>query len=75
MKMTRIAQVKSFNRLVKYAGMSRMYVMTTGSGAMYEPERVKGWVLFQSPKLGDQHDFAKWYPSRQLAEFHREAMA
>jgi len=66
--MTRIAQVKDFNAIVDVSGMDKSYWMTTGSGTMHEPLRKKGWVLFQSPKLGDKHDFAKWYPNKQEAE-------
>ena len=66
--MTRIAQVKDFNAIVDVKGLSQMYWMTTGTGAMHEPLRQKGWVIYQSPKLGDNRDFARWFPNRQEAE-------
>lgn len=72
--MTRLLQVKEFNALVKRMGMNRAYVMTTGSGAMFEPERVKGWVTFQSPKLGDKQDFARWHPNKRTALNHLKAL-
>lgn len=70
--MTRIAQVKEFNRIMRNQ-KSYMYVMTNNSGAMHEPERVKGWVIFQNPKLGDSKDFARWFPNRHQAELALEA--
>lgn len=72
--MTRIAQVKDFNAIVDVSGMDKAYWMTTGSGMMHEPLRQKGWVLYQSPKLGDDADFARWFPNRQEAELHLKAM-
>lgn len=65
---TRIAQVKQFNYIVDKHGLSPSYTMTTGTGAMYEPRRTRGWVLFQSPKLGDPQDFAKLFNNRKEAE-------
>lgn len=71
---TRISQVKDFNAVVDVSGMNKAYWMTTGSGAMHEPLRQKGWVLYQSPKLGDDHDFAKWFPNKLEAEMARRGM-
>lgn len=62
-EMIRTAQVKDFNRIIK--PICRMYVMTTGTGAMFEPERVKGWVAYASHSLGDKRDFAKWFSNQQ----------
>lgn len=64
---TRIAQVKDFNAIVDVYGLDRAYIMTVGDGSMFEKPRVKGWVVFQSPKLGDKHDFARWFKSKELA--------
>lgn len=75
MSRTRIEQVKVFNAIVDVSGMDKSYWMTTGTGAMHEPLRKKGWVLFQSPKLGDDRDFARWFPNRKEAELHLATMA
>jgi hypothetical protein len=66
--MTRIAQVKEFNQIVRENQLNPIYLMTTGSGSMLEPKRQRGWVIYQSPKLGDKQDFAKWLPNRKEAE-------
>lgn len=70
--MARIAQVKEFNRLVKQLGMNYAYIMTSGAGSMVDDERVKGWVIYETPKLNDKHDFAKWFPNLKeaLSELH-----
>jgi hypothetical protein len=66
--MARIAQVKDFNAIVDVSGMNKAYWMTTGTGAMHEPLRVKGWVVYESPRLGDTQDYAKWFPNKQQAD-------
>lgn len=71
--MARLLQVKDFNATVDVAGMSRTYWMTTGTGAMHEPLRQKGWVVFESPKLGDSRDYAKWLPNYKQAKLEQEA--
>jgi hypothetical protein len=66
--MTRIAQVKQYNYIVDHHGLNPAYKMTVGDGSMFDEPRQKGWVLFQSPKLGDARDFARWFPNRREAE-------
>ncbi len=68
--MTRIEQVKVYNALVDVYGMNKLYYMTTNNGRSLCQ---KGWVVFQSPEMGDQHDFAKWYPNKQQAELELKA--
>lgn len=69
---TRLAQVKDFNAIVDVHGIDKSYKMMNDDS--WTP-RSKGWVIFQSPKLGDEHDFAKWYPNRQQAELERSTRA
>lgn len=73
--MTRLAQVKEYNAIVDVSGMNKAYWMTTGTGAIYEPLRQKGWVTFQSPKLGDDKDFAKWHPNKKTALNYLKVLA
>lgn len=67
--MARIAQVKEFNSLVIQYGIDRAYIMTTGAGSMFDKPRVKGWVVFEHPKLDGvgSHEFAKWFSNKDLA--------
>ena len=65
--MALLTQVKEFNATVDVYGMDKAYWFTLGTGAMYEPLRQKGWVVWESPKLDDKHDYAKWFPNRQQA--------
>ena len=67
--MARIAQVKDFNALVDVFKIDKAYCFTVGTGSMQEKLRVKGWVVFEHPKLGegDTQDFAKWFPNKELA--------
>lgn len=64
--MIRLKQVKDFNNLMTNIE-NYMYVMTTGNGSMLDKPRVKGWVVFSSPRLGDERDFARWYPNKLAA--------
>lgn len=64
---TRIAQVKDYNALVDVHNMGAPAYFTVGTGSMLEKLRVKGWVIFQSPKMGDRRDFAKWFPNEAEA--------
>jgi hypothetical protein len=75
MSKSRLMQVKLFNATVDVYGMSKSYWMTTGTGAMHEPLRQRGWVVFQSPKLGDDRDFARWFPNKREALLELEATA
>lgn len=68
---TRIMQVKEFNRLMRLQE-NYMYIMTLGNGSMVDKPRVNGWVVFQSPKLGDSQDFAKLLPNYQQAKIEQE---
>ena len=65
--MARLAHVTEYNRLM--ASMRNYtYIMTTGNGSMLDKPRVKGWVVYESPRLGDKRDYAKWLPNRKEAE-------
>lgn len=65
--MTKLFQVKRYNNLMLLQKSYTM-VMTLGNGSMVDEPRKNGWVVFQSPKLGDEHDFAKWFSNRKQAE-------
>ena len=71
---TRIMQVREFNRLMRLQ-RNYPYVMTLDNGSMVDKPRVNGWVVFQSPKLGDSQDFAKWLPNYQQAKIEQELRA
>jgi len=43
-------------------------VTTLGNGSMIDTPRSNGYVVFQSPRLGDTHDFAKWFSNKKEAE-------
>lgn len=70
---TRIAQVKDFNALVDVYGMNKTMYFTVGTGSMAEKLRTKGWVVFQSPRMGDEHDFAKWFSNERDARLELES--
>ena len=69
---TRIAQVKDFNAIVDVHGIDKAYKMMNDDN--WTP-RSKGWVIFQSPKLGDTQDFAKWFANETEARLARKSMA
>ena len=73
MKRTRMSQVKDYHAIVDVYGINKAYKFTLGNGSMYDDPRVKGWVVYQHPKLGDEHDFAKWYPNKREAELELKA--
>jgi hypothetical protein len=72
--MTRLNQVREFNALMASI-RSYTYIMTLGNGSMADKPRVNGWVLYQSPRLGDERDFAKWFPNRKAAELELSTYA
>lgn len=64
----RILQVQEYNQLVISKGIDKRYLMTSGDGSMYDKPRVRGWVVFQFPTLGDEGlEFARWFSNRRDA--------
>ena len=72
--MARILQVKDFNATVDIYGMDKSYWFTTGTGAMHEPLRQKGWVVFETPKMGDKHDFARLFNNQAEAIAYKRTL-
>jgi len=68
---TRLLQVKQYNDLMLLHNSYSM-CMTLGNGSMLDKPRQNGWVVFQSPTLGDIHDFAKWFPNIKQAQLELE---
>jgi len=64
---TRLLQVRRYNNLML---LHKSYTMVTtlGNGSMIDTPRSNGYVVFQSPRLGDTHDFAKWFSNKKEAE-------
>ena len=42
-------------------------VFTASNGSMVDKERVRGWVVYESPSLGDEQDYAKFYMNKKEA--------
>lgn len=64
--MARISHVTEYNSIMNGLGKLVM-VFTTGNGSLVDKERVRGWVVYESPSLGDGQDFAKFYMNKKEA--------
>lgn len=64
--MARISHVTEYNSIMNKLNKWTM-VFTASNGSMVDKERVRGWVVYESPSLGDEQDYAKFYMNKKEA--------